>query len=45
MDPEDLYFDYEIKNLTNNSQETVNEMERFTEFLTKYISNTKEFLS
>ena len=45
MDAEDLLFDFEIKNLTNNSQESVNEMERFTEFLTKYISNIKEFLS
>jgi len=43
MDKDELLFDFEIKTLTKNSQETVNETKRLTEFLTKYISTTKEF--
>ena len=43
MDKDELLFDFEIKTLTKNSQETVDETRRFTEFLIKYISTTKEF--
>jgi len=43
MEKDELLFDFEIKTLTKNSQETVNETKRLTEFLTKYISTTKEF--
>ena len=43
MDKDELLFDFEIKTLSKSSQETVNETKRFTEFLIKYITTTKEF--
>ena len=43
MDKDELLFDFEIKTLTKNSQEAIDETKRFTEFLIKYISTTKEF--
>ena len=43
MEKDNLLFDFEIKNLTKNSQETVDEIKRFSEFFKKYLSITKEF--
>ena len=41
MEKDNLLFDFEIKNLTKNSQETVDEIKRFSDFLKKYITTTQ----
>ena len=43
MEKDNLLFDFEIKNLTKNSQETVDEIKRFSDFFKNYLSITKEF--
>ena len=43
MDKENLLFDFEINNLTKNSQEILEELKRFSDFLKTYISTTKVF--
>jgi hypothetical protein len=43
MKKDDLLFDFEIKNLSKYSKETVDEIKRFSDFLNKYMLTTKEF--
>ena len=42
MEKDNLLFDFEIKNLTKNSQEIIEELNRFSDFLKTYISTTKD---
>ena len=42
MEKDNLLFDFEIKNLTKNSQEIIEELNRFSDFLKIYISTTKD---
>ena len=42
MEKDNILFDFEIKNLTKNSQEIIEELKRFSNFLNIYILTTKE---
>ena len=42
MEKDNLLFDFEIKNLTKNFQEIIEELNRFSDFLKTYISTTKD---
>ena len=43
MDKDNLLFDFEINNISKNSQEIIEELKRLSEFLKTYISTTQEF--
>ena len=45
MEKDNLLFDFEIKNLTKNSKEIIEELNRFSKFLKSYTITTKDLIN